>query len=183
MRNQDGRKTYYMGGKPYYGIPPKNRQEAAKPVKQKINKAEKPQDKKAEPAKKTVYDAAYISYVENGESAAVFIARDIAKDVPTVGKWIDVTRSDGYKNKNNRWDFKEFAIELFPRHKTPTYPKDATDEDKKYITWKTAHEDITEQRSKGVKGSKYVIWPKLVKRSTRSGKTKWEYEIMQIKKL
>lgn len=114
---------------------------------------------------KIKYDAAYISYVENGESAAVFIARDIAKDVPTGGMWIDVISIDGYKRDNGRWDFKSFCIELFPRKTHPVYPENASDEDKKYITWQTAHKDIKAQRKQGYKGKKYKIIPKLVNRN------------------
>ena len=43
---------------------------------------------------KVAYSAEYISYVENGESAAVFITRDIAKEVPTNGMWVDVISAD-----------------------------------------------------------------------------------------
>ena len=119
------------------------------------------------------YDAEYISYVENGESAAVFIARDIATEVPTAGRWIDVLSSRGYKRNDNRWDFSEFDVELFPRHKRPVYPPKCTEEDRKYITWKTAHEDIEEQRRKGVRGEKYRIYPELI------NKKQGQYEIVK----
>ncbi|MBR0061509.1 MAG: hypothetical protein IJP68_08515, partial [Selenomonadaceae bacterium] len=46
---------------------------------------------------KIQYDAEYISYVEHGESAAVFITRDIVKSIKTKGKWIDVLSIDGDK--------------------------------------------------------------------------------------
>jgi len=46
------------------------------------------------------YDPEYISYVENGESAAVFITRNICNDIKTSGKWVDVTFLDGYKMNN-----------------------------------------------------------------------------------
>ena len=36
------------------------------------------------------HDAEYISYIESGESAAVFIVRDIVNSIDTTGKWIDV---------------------------------------------------------------------------------------------
>ena len=39
---------------------------------------------------KIKYDSAYISYVANGDSAAVFIARDIVRSIDTSGMWIDV---------------------------------------------------------------------------------------------
>ena len=38
-------------------------------------------------------------------------------------------------------------------------------EDKKYITWKTAHEDIDQQRSQGYIGKKFIIFLKLVNKN------------------
>ena len=67
-------------------------------------------------------DPEYISYLQNGDSAAVFIVRDIVKSVNTSG------------------------IELFPRKIKPVYPEYSSIADKKYITWKTANEDISKQR-------------------------------------
>lgn len=133
---------------------------------------------------KTKYDAAYISYVENGESAAVFITRDVAQEVSTARQWIDVISSDGQKRSDGRWVFNKFTVELFPRILSPKYPENVSDADKKYITWKTAHEDIENQRRNGVKGIKYSIWPKLIDRNQGTGKKpKWEYEILKVKKL
>ena len=119
-------------------------------------------DKKQQLKNKVSYSSEYISYIENGESAAVFIARDIAKAVPTQGMWIDVLSMDKKERKDNRWDFNSFIVELFPRKTKPVYPKDATKENKKYITWQTAHEDIEKQREQGFKGSRYIIRPRLV---------------------
>ena len=48
---------------------------------------------------KIKYDSAYISYVANGDSAAVFIARDIVRSIDTSGMWIDVISTSGYKNE------------------------------------------------------------------------------------
>lgn len=64
---------------------------------------------------KVSYSTEYISYVENGESAAVFITRDIAKDVPTKGMWVDVISADKKDRRDGRWDFNSFIVELFPR--------------------------------------------------------------------
>ena len=111
------------------------------------------------------YDAAYISYVENGESAAVFITRDIAKEVPTRNMWVDVISADKKRRSDGRWDFKSFTVELFPRRTNPIYPKDASDDEKKYITWKTAHKDIDDQRKTGFQGQKYRICPILINRN------------------
>ena len=123
---------------------------------------------------KIKYDAEYISYVENGESAAVFITRDVVKSIKTKGKWVDVLTVDGEKIEaiffddkrqkriDRRWDFKSFSVELFPRKTQPVYPAYATDDEIKYITWQTAHADIRNLRQKGYKGVKFEIFPKLV---------------------
>ena len=95
---------------------------------------------------KKKYDPEYISYVENGESAAVFITRDVVRAIDTSGKWVDVLSTSGYKNNQGRWDFSEFTVELFPRKTRPVYPEYASEDDKKYITWQTAHKDISALR-------------------------------------
>ena len=132
---------------------------------------------------KKKYDAEYISYVESGESAAVFVARDIVRAIDTTGKWIDVSDLDGYKNWDDRWDFEHFTFELFPRKTQPKYPAGASEEDKKYITWKTAREDIARQRQQGYRGARYKICPKLVNRNKGKNKPKWDYDILSIKRL
>ncbi len=116
---------------------------------------------------KKKYDAAYISYVESGESAAVFVVRDIVRSIDTTGMWIDVLSLEGSKNKNkdDRWDFKYINVELFPRRLHPQYPAGASEEIKKYLTWKTAIADIAEQRRHGYKGPKFRVNPKLVNRN------------------
>lgn len=119
---------------------------------------------------KIKYDSAYISYVTNGDSAAVFIVRDIVRSIDTSGMWIDVLNTSGYKNKDGKWDFSSITVELFPRKTRPIYPEYASTEDKKYITWKTANEDIVKQRSHGYKGQKFTICPKLVNKN--QGKTR-----------
>lgn len=120
---------------------------------------------------KIKYDAAYISYVETGESAAVFITRDIVNSIDTKGKWVDVLSTKGDKNDDDQWDFKEITVEIFPRKKNPMYPEYASEEEKKYITWKTAHADIAEQRKAGRKGVKFKITPKLVNKNKGKYKT------------
>ncbi len=112
--------------------------------------------------KKIQYDAAYISYVKNGDSAAVFITRDTAKEVPTDDMWVDVISTNKKDRKDGRWDFNYFTVELFPRKTRPEYPPDASKELKKYITWQTACKDIENHRKQGHRGSKYRICPQLV---------------------
>lgn len=102
-------------------------------------------------------DPEYISYLQNGDSAAVFIVRDIVKSVNTSGMWIDILSTSGGKNEYGKWDFSSITIELFPRKIKPVYPEYSSIADKKYITWKTANEDISKQRKKGYKGKRFVI--------------------------
>lgn len=132
---------------------------------------------------KKKYDAEYISYVELGESAAVFVARDIVKAIDTTGKWIDILDLDGCKNWDGQWNFEYFTFELFPRKTQPKYPAGVSEEDKKYITWKTAHEDIARQRRQGYRGARFKICPKLVNRNKGKNKPKWDYAILSIKRL
>lgn len=132
------------------------------------------------------YDAQYISYVENGDSAAVYIVRDIVETIDTTGKWIDVIKTSGSKNKDNKWDFSSIMVELFPRITRPIYPKDASAEEKKYITWITASEDIRKHKSQGYKGEKFLIRLKLVNKNQGKTKTRekmWDYHIISAKSL
>lgn len=46
---------------------------------------------------KIKHDSAYTSYVEHGDSAAVFIVRDVVRSIDTSGMWIDVISTSGYK--------------------------------------------------------------------------------------
>ena len=136
---------------------------------------------------KVKYDAEYIRYVESGESAAVFITRDIVRAINTNGKWIDVLKVDGtqieyqklfvdedgyYFDLDTAWNFESFDVELFPRKTKPVYPENSSIEEKKYITWKTANEDIALLRGRGYKGSKFHIVPKLVNYN------KYEYDVV-----
>mgnify|MGYP000550301999 CR=1 FL=1 len=82
---------------------------------------------------KIKYDAAYISYVESGESAAVFVARDIVWSIDTTGMWIDIIKLDGHKNNSGRWDFKYFHLNYFQEKKHPKYPTGISDEDKNIL--------------------------------------------------
>lgn len=106
--------------------------------------------------KRVKYDAEYISYMESGESAAVFITRDIVNSISTANKWIDVVELHTYNVQDQR-AFYYFIVELFDRKIKPIYPKYENIEEKKYITWKTAHQDIEEQRNKGIRGPKYLV--------------------------
>ncbi len=65
-------------------------------------------------------------------------------------------------NLDCKWNFKRIVVEIFTRKIKPFHPKSTTLEMEKYITRETAQMDISEQRSKGVKGVQYAIIPKLI---------------------
>lgn len=90
------------------------------------------------------------------------MTRDIAKEVPTDGMWVDVISANKKDRVDGRWDFTSFTVELFPKITRPEYPPDASEESKKYITWQTACKDIENHRKQGHRGSKYRICPQLV---------------------
>ena len=98
------------------------------------------------------YDAEYISYIRNGNSAAVLITRDLVRSVNTIGKWVDIIESNIRDRIDGRIDFKYFIVEIFPRKTKPDYYKAASEHDKKYITWQTACKDIKNARNVGYKG-------------------------------
>lgn len=135
-------------------------------------------------AKKVKYDSEYIAYVNRGESAAVFVVRDIAAGIDLRGKWIDILNFTGYKTKSGRWNFKQISIELYPRLTRPVYPAYASEEDKKYITWKAAYEDIMKQKRKHYKGPRYNLEVRLKELySVKNGKTECKYEVLLVIKV
>ena len=104
------------------------------------------------------HDAEYISYIESGESAAVFIVRDIVNSIDTKGKWVDVISLNTYYKRGvgDRMAFNWIIVELFPRKMQPKYDKKDSAHNR-YLTWVTAHEDIAKQRQAGFHGEKYLV--------------------------
>ena len=96
-------------------------------------------DKKNNTESKKKYSAEYISYVEHGDSAIVFITRDIVKSINTNGKWVDVISSKGGRRIDDKWDFESFIVEIFPRKTKPVYPEYSSDMEKKRIQWRKIH--------------------------------------------
>ena len=139
------------------------------------------------------HDADYISYIESGESAAVFIVRDIVNSIDTTGKWIDVISLNTYlkKGAEDRKAFNWIIVEIFPRKMTPKY--DGQDfHYNKYLTWLTANEDIAKQRQAGFHGEKYLVLCNLYNKNKNKFTTRtiiarkyWEpmnaYRPMEIK--
>lgn len=139
------------------------------------------------------YDSGYIRYVKNGESAAVFIVRDIVNSINTKGKWVDVISLSTYfkKGAEDRHAFNWIIVELFPRKMTPEYDN-RDSERNRYLTWITAKEDIANQREAGFCGEKYLVLCNLFNKNknkfvTRTiiAKKYWEpqsaYREMEIK--
>ncbi|MBR1657668.1 MAG: hypothetical protein IJ697_04290 [Synergistaceae bacterium] len=102
------------------------------------------------------HDSDYISYIDSGESAAVFIVRDLANAVDTRGKWIDIVSMSIYYLKDNTRAFNWIVAELFPRKIQPEYDKNDV-EHNRYLTWRAAHEDISCQRAEGYIGPKFLV--------------------------
>lgn len=104
------------------------------------------------------HDSEYISYIESGESAAVFIVRDIVNSIDTKGKWVDVISLNTYykRGAGDRMAFNWIIVELFPRKMQPKYDKNDSAHNR-YLTWVTAHEDIAKQRQAGFYGEKYLV--------------------------
>lgn len=139
------------------------------------------------------YDTEYISYIESGESAAVFIARDICKAIDTKGKWVDAISFSTYEKRGSEGKraFNWIVVELFPRKMQPKYDKFDSAHNK-YLTWVTAHEDIEKQRENGFHGEKFIILCNLYNKNKNKFTTRtviakkyWEpqsaYREMEIK--
>ena len=104
------------------------------------------------------HDTEYIRYIESGESAAVFVVRDLVNSINTSDMWVDVISLSTYHKRGagNSHAFNWIIVELFPRKMIPKYVgKDSAYN--KYLTWLTAHEDIEEQRRAGFHGEKYLV--------------------------
>jgi len=105
------------------------------------------------------HDEGFNHYNETGEAAAVHIVRDLALDVDTTGKWIDVIAMNTFKHSSGRMGFNWIIVELFPRITNPQYTDDV--EYNKYICWHAAHDDIALHRKKNHHGEKFIILCKL----------------------
>lgn len=141
----------------------------------------KPSPRKAKssgkPKSRIPYDPAYLAYLENEESTAVLITRDWTDQLDTRGKWIDIVNlySTDYTSHGNLKDIREIIVELFPRRTKPDYSKAVTREDKRYLTWLTANQDIEYLRNHGYHGPQYIIHPVIVRNPRREyhWETKW----------
>lgn len=126
------------------------------------------------------YDSDYISYVQSGESSAVFVTRDIVNSIDTTGMWIDIVSMSRYTKGYSANAFNWIVVELLPRLTTPQYKKPRFDDDyavqeyNRYETWRVAHNDIDTHRRKGTQGKKFIILCDLHLKTT--GKNSRDYK-------
>lgn len=118
-------------------------------------------------------DDGFILYNESGEATCVHIVRDIANNINTTDKWIDViSHTNG---------FEQIIVELFPRITHPQYTQDT--EYNRYICWHAAHDDIAVHREKGHHGKKYAVQCKQVQIKDKKGKAHDDYKVTGVRKI
>lgn len=106
----------------------------------------------------------YSEYISSEESIAVFLVRYYVDKLDTKTKWIDVVSSDYWDHKSGLTGFNYLIVEIFDRKVQPIYPKKTDDMDDfeykricKAITWEVSHQDIHDQRTKGIRGPMYLL--------------------------
>lgn len=99
----------------------------------------------------------YFDYLKSDEAAIVYIVKKFATNLDTKKKWIDVVDFDCWGSKGGKPAFNYIVVELFDRMIFPKYPKNANSQLNKAITWRTCHDDICQQRSKGIRGQIFLI--------------------------
>jgi hypothetical protein len=121
----------------------------------------------------------YLKYASTDEARAViFVKKSLEK---STGHWVDIIDCISYQNDTpNTLEFKLVVCGLYKRFLKPKYPPKGNFtyngklNEKEYylsvraITWETAHEDISEQKDKGIKGEIFEI--KGVKYNKNRGK-------------
>ncbi|MDE7094243.1 MAG: hypothetical protein K2O52_04960 [Oscillospiraceae bacterium] len=124
------------------------------------------------------HDEEFSHYIETGEATAVHIVRDLALDVDTTRKWIDVISMNTFEHPQcSRIGFNWIIVELFPRITHPQYTDDV--EYNRYICWHAAHDDIALHRKKNHHGEKFLVLCRLFikeRKVSQSGEEHWVYD-------
>ncbi|MBQ9359009.1 MAG: hypothetical protein IJT95_05650 [Abditibacteriota bacterium] len=165
----------------------------------------------------SLLDPGYLEYKRDGYSMGVFIVRHAVDEIDTRNKWVHVIHIDAdtfhYRRKRiivNKFvkypgyseevlRIRSLKVEIFNRKKHPKYPEypeyegqpwESYQETVNYICWKTATEDIAEQRDKGVRGPRYRVDLQLYDKN--KGKKhddpydipdpKWDHKVVSVKK-
>ncbi|MEK8020962.1 MAG: hypothetical protein VSS75_029175 [Candidatus Parabeggiatoa sp.] len=108
----------------------------------------------------------YLDYASTDEARAVLFAKKHLKK--SSGHWVDVIHCKAYQSESpNILEFKLVVCGLYKRKLKPSYPPKITHDGKfdereyylavRAITWETANKDISQQKSKGIKGELFEI--------------------------
>ncbi|WP_413301021.1 hypothetical protein AA0X95_20240 [Bacillus sp. 1P10SD] len=99
----------------------------------------------------------YFDYLKSDEAAIVYIVKNLVNNLDSKRKWIDVVDFDCWGSRGGMPAFNYIVVALFDRMIFPSYPSNASFQLKKAITWRTCHNDISQQRSKGIRGKTFLI--------------------------
>lgn len=121
-------------------------------------------------------DSEYIQYQISHYPEAIEFIRKNVKNFEAEGivknkndVWIDIQKFDTFSNRapngrilkgtENIILFREIEFDIFPRKIIPVYvqPFNAYERENRYITWKTATEDIEKQKMEGCKGERWHL--------------------------
>lgn len=109
-------------------------------------------------------DAGYCKYVNAHHPEAIsFIKNEVEEFQDSRNIWIDIvdysiyphTTPDGKWLPYTKTLFKKIIFDIFPRNIKVQYGDDV--DYNRYLTWRTAVEDISQQRSQGNKGERWIV--------------------------
>ena len=114
-----------------------------------------------------INDLGYRRYVHLHHPEAIQFIKRNAEAIKNIGNiWIDVQNVTEFSDKapdgtclpgvGNVILFKKIVFDIFPRKMKPQYRKEDIFYNR-YITWKTATEDIWRQRSAGYEGEQWIV--------------------------
>ena len=105
----------------------------------------------------------YEDYLKSSEALAVYLVKSYVHQVDTRNKWIDVVSSNTWDHRSNKMAFNYLIVEIFDRKKHPIYPNKIEQMDDyryrqicKAITWDVSHDDIRNQRERGIRGQLFL---------------------------
>ena len=105
----------------------------------------------------------YEDYLKSSEALAVYIIKAYVHQVDTRNKWIDIVNSSTWEHRSSKTAFNYLIVEIFDRIKHPIYPKRTDQMDDyeyrqicKAITWEVSHDDIRDQRERGIRGQLFL---------------------------
>ena len=106
----------------------------------------------------------YEDYLKSSEALAVYLVKAYVHQVDTRNKWIDIVNSSTWEHRSGKTAFNYLIIEVFARRKHPIYPNRAEQMDDygyrqicKAITWEVSHDDIRDQRERGIRGQLFLV--------------------------